>query len=259
VLGRAAHDQGRLAQAQALLNESVKLCQEMDNRPGLTYGLTELGTIALDRGNRAGAREHFVQALEVAEKAGGFPHIPRVLEELGSVSATSEPSRAAGLAGAALGLRQGMQAPTRDFRLSPADRARLERWIQVARDALGEPAYTRAWQAGTEWPLEVAIHEAVAVEASAPAVSALDGLTPREREVAALVAEGRTNQQIADQLIFTEATARKHVEHILDKLGFSSRAQIVAWHLTVMHATVEIVSGLDVRPTSPSPAPTRQT
>jgi DNA-binding CsgD family transcriptional regulator len=152
-----------------------------------------------------------------------------------------------------------MQAPTRDFRLSPADQARLERWFQVARDALGELAYLRSWQAGTEWPLEEAIHEAVAVEASTPAVSALDGLTPREREVAALVAEGRTNQQIADQLIFTEATARKHVEHILDKLGFSSRAQIVAWHLTVMHSTVEIVSGLDVRPTSPVPAPTRQT
>jgi DNA-binding CsgD family transcriptional regulator len=99
----------------------------------------------------------------------------------------------------------------------------------------------------------------MAVEAFAPAVSALDGLTLREREVAALVAEGRTNQQIADQLIFTESTARKHVEHILAKLGFSSRAQIVAWHLTVMHATVEIVSGLDVRSTSPFPAPTRQT
>jgi DNA-binding NarL/FixJ family response regulator len=47
--------------------------------------------------------------------------------------------------------------------------------------------------------------------------------------VAGLVARGLTNQQIATELVFTEATAAKHIEHILDKLGLTSRAQIATW------------------------------
>jgi non-specific serine/threonine protein kinase len=54
-------------------------------------------------------------------------------------------------------------------------------------------------------------------------------LTPREHEVAALVAHGLTNREIAAQLVFTESTAAKHVEHILDKLALRTRAQIAAW------------------------------
>ena len=56
-----------------------------------------------------------------------------------------------------------------------------------------------------------------------------DPLTRREREVAALVARGLTERAIADQLMITEGTAGSHVTHILNKLGFRSRAQIAAW------------------------------
>ena len=51
------------------------------------------------------------------------------------------------------------------------------------------------------------------------------GLIPRERDVAALVARGLTNRQIAAALVIAERTAMKHVEHLLGKLGFSSRVQ----------------------------------
>jgi non-specific serine/threonine protein kinase len=54
-------------------------------------------------------------------------------------------------------------------------------------------------------------------------------LTRREREVAVLVAEGLTNQQIADRLLIGRRTANTHLEHILTKLDFTSRAQIAAW------------------------------
>jgi DNA-binding CsgD family transcriptional regulator len=56
-----------------------------------------------------------------------------------------------------------------------------------------------------------------------------DGLTEREREVAILVARGRSNREIAAALVLTERTTKAHVGNILSKLGFSSRAQIVAW------------------------------
>jgi DNA-binding NarL/FixJ family response regulator len=54
-------------------------------------------------------------------------------------------------------------------------------------------------------------------------------LTRREQEIALLVAEGLTNRQIAAVAHITERTAENHVQHILNKLGFSSRAQIAAW------------------------------
>jgi adenylate cyclase len=54
-------------------------------------------------------------------------------------------------------------------------------------------------------------------------------LSPREHEVALLVSQGLTNRLIAERLVFTEATAAKHIENILNKLGFNSRAQIARW------------------------------
>jgi DNA-binding NarL/FixJ family response regulator len=53
-------------------------------------------------------------------------------------------------------------------------------------------------------------------------------LSDREREVLLLVAEGLTNRAIADRLIISEATARNHVSHILEKLGLSRRSQAAA-------------------------------
>ena len=54
-------------------------------------------------------------------------------------------------------------------------------------------------------------------------------LTPREREVAALVAAGRTNREIAADLVLAERTVETHVANILGKLGFSNRVQIAGW------------------------------
>jgi DNA-binding CsgD family transcriptional regulator/tetratricopeptide (TPR) repeat protein len=55
------------------------------------------------------------------------------------------------------------------------------------------------------------------------------GLTAREREVAARVAQGKTNRAIAEELVLSERTVEKHIENIMAKLGFESRAQIAAW------------------------------
>ena len=56
-----------------------------------------------------------------------------------------------------------------------------------------------------------------------------DPLSLRERQVAALVADGLSNREIAAQLVISERTAQNHVQHILGKLGFANRAQIAAW------------------------------
>jgi DNA-binding NarL/FixJ family response regulator len=54
-------------------------------------------------------------------------------------------------------------------------------------------------------------------------------LTRREQEVAALVAKGLTNREIAQALVIAEGTVGAHIDHILNKLGFRSRAQIAVW------------------------------
>jgi non-specific serine/threonine protein kinase len=55
------------------------------------------------------------------------------------------------------------------------------------------------------------------------------GLSKREVEVAGLVASGMTSRAIAERLFLSERTVESHVEHILTKLGFSSRAQVASW------------------------------
>jgi DNA-binding CsgD family transcriptional regulator len=75
-----------------------------------------------------------------------------------------------------------------------------------------------------------------AAEGSGPGAATLPGdaampstLTPREREIAALIARGLGNRAIADELVISQATVARHVANMLTKLGFSSRAQIAAW------------------------------
>jgi DNA-binding CsgD family transcriptional regulator/tetratricopeptide (TPR) repeat protein len=62
-----------------------------------------------------------------------------------------------------------------------------------------------------------------------PTPSGPDALTPREREVARLLAEGLSNSQLAERLYISPRTAAVHVSNILSKLGMSSRTEVAAW------------------------------
>jgi len=75
-------------------------------------------------------------------------------------------------------------------------------------------------------------------------------LSRREREVAALVAEGLSNREIGERLFIAERTAEGHLEQIRNKLGFHSRSQVAAWAVT--NGLVAGATGLEARRT---PAP----
>ncbi|MCX4827118.1 LuxR C-terminal-related transcriptional regulator [Streptomyces sp. NBC_01142] len=64
---------------------------------------------------------------------------------------------------------------------------------------------------------------------AAPAAASKPVLTPRERQVALLLHQGLTDKEIAAQLVISPRTAQGHVQRILHKLGFTRRAQVVAW------------------------------
>jgi DNA-binding NarL/FixJ family response regulator len=82
----------------------------------------------------------------------------------------------------------------------------------------------------------VARAEAFEQATAAPAtLGPLETLTAREREVAALIARGLSNRQIAQQLVIADGTVNIHVSSILSKLGCSSRTQVAA--LILSHRT----------------------
>jgi non-specific serine/threonine protein kinase len=115
----------------------------------------------------------------------------------------------------------------------PELRYDVESALTAARRALGPSVYSAAWAEGQAWSIDEAIErsQATATPASGPAIERADAiaLTPRQCEVAVLVARGQTNRQIGEALVITEGTARVHVEHILAKLDLHSRAQLAGW------------------------------
>jgi DNA-binding NarL/FixJ family response regulator len=114
----------------------------------------------------------------------------------------------------------------------------FRKWVAEAseqtRGELGERAYQAAYQAGWNLTPDAAIAYALGTE-SAPAPpptgarSTGSPLTPREQQVAELIAEGLSNKQIAARLVVSPRTAESHAESILRKLGFTSRAQVATW------------------------------
>jgi DNA-binding NarL/FixJ family response regulator len=88
----------------------------------------------------------------------------------------------------------------------------------AAGDALLSPSVTRRL-----------MREFAARTREVPRSPALDALTEREREVMALVAEGLTNDEIADRLVVSPLTAKTHVSHAMVKLGARDRIQLVVF------------------------------
>ena len=63
-----------------------------------------------------------------------------------------------------------------------------------------------------------------------------DVLSAREREVAALIGRGLTSREIAQVLVISEKSADSHADHIRDKRGLRSRAEIAAWAVAHAHS-----------------------
>ncbi|WP_342661758.1 Serine/threonine-protein kinase PknD (plasmid) [Rhodococcus ruber] len=103
---------------------------------------------------------------------------------------------------------------------------------QRARQELGSSAFAVAYRRGQGLGFDTAIAFALREQppgTSAAATGMSMPLTKRERQVATLIAEGLTNREIADRLVISPRTAQGHVEHILSKLGFTSRTQVATW------------------------------
>jgi predicted ATPase/DNA-binding CsgD family transcriptional regulator len=240
-LGELARCRGDDVGAEALYAESLDLYERLGERQDVTRLLHCLGYVALHRGESGRAAALFARGLDQFQALGVERGIPESLAGLAAVAAAGGAAgRAARLWGAAEALHEaGGTSPW------PADRGEYDRHLPLARAALGEPAFAAAWAAGRALAPAAAITEALA-EPSPPVGSESSplpatarggraarpgGLTEREVEVARLVADGKTNREIAAALVLSERTVAKHLDHIFAKLDVSSRTAVAAFAL----------------------------
>jgi predicted ATPase/DNA-binding CsgD family transcriptional regulator len=101
---------------------------------------------------------------------------------------------------------------------------------QRIREAVGDEVFDTAFGVGASYSFEQAVALALGEERESASKPGLAGrLTRREQEIAVLISEGLSNREIAARLVISQRTAETHVEHILSKLGFGSRAQVAHW------------------------------
>ncbi|HZP57065.1 MAG TPA: LuxR C-terminal-related transcriptional regulator [Dehalococcoidia bacterium] len=113
----------------------------------------------------------------------------------------------------------------------PYEAARARALIAIACRALGDDESAAMESDAARWVFERlgAMPDLARLDGEAPGAGAPRGLTPRETEVLALVAAGETNKGIAATLLISEHTVARHVQNMLQKLGFSSRASLAAF------------------------------
>ena len=231
-LGRFWWLQGDLAKAQDYGQQAQAAAQAAGSSAWRGYSLFMLASVAHERGDLTTAGAVYREALGLAGEIGDRLCVRMVMPGLAGVAAMEgDAARALRLAGAAAALQERA-----GFSAFPPIRERQERWLASARQALDAQEQAAVWAEGRAMELKQATAYALEESASGPtwhgaarpsASPPAGPLSPRERQVLALVAEGKSNREIAATLIVTENTAKYHVAQLLNKLGANSRAEAV--------------------------------
>jgi DNA-binding CsgD family transcriptional regulator len=220
---------GDLEAASSASSEGVRLSRQVGDLYTLKVWLLNLGTVALIAGELAASKPLFAEALRIAHQIDDRVQLSYLLDALGCHAAGSGQARlAAQLLGAADTVRRGAGASIMPFLGPPMARAEAS-----AIAALGASRFEAECKAGGRLSRDAAVRLALGesghVAAAAPDSAGAGLLAKREAEVARLVADGLSNKEIGARLFISVHTVDSHVRSILNKLGFSSRAQIAAW------------------------------
>jgi predicted ATPase/DNA-binding CsgD family transcriptional regulator len=210
-------------------SEGARLAREAGDLYGLEMMLLNLGSAALIAGDLGESKPLLAESLRIADQMDDRVALFYLLDAFGCHAALSGQARlAAQLLGAADTVRTEVGANVMPF-LAPL----LAQARESAAAALGTTRFTAEFEAGRRLERDEASALALGKPArAAVAASGRAGTGPlgeREAEVARLVADGLTNKEIGGRLFISERTVDSHVRSILNKLGFSSRAQIAAW------------------------------
>ncbi|MEN3536983.1 LuxR C-terminal-related transcriptional regulator [Microbispora sp. ZYX-F-249] len=198
---------GENDRALAMAREALLLGRELGDRMNIATNLSVLAWVQACEGRHAHAARLLAASEEIGRRVGLVPSRDKRFAEFHERCLTELRTN--------LGDR-GLNRETRRGQRLTTDEIIEEALGVRAEGGPGRPDETTA-EAGPTRP-------ATAVSAAEPSP-----LTRREREIADQVAQGRSNKEIASALVISQRTVEGHVEHILDKLGFASRAQIAAW------------------------------
>jgi predicted ATPase/DNA-binding CsgD family transcriptional regulator len=224
---QAAGLAGNTDLAMALLEECHTLSEARGERWALSWTEWNVGVGWWSVGDPVNAAEHARKSLRHKDELHDRLGIACCVELLAWVAvAEGDAHRAAVLFGGVARLWETIGRPLFGSYL-------LLGWSQAAyarsREALGNRGFEAATEEGEELSPEALIDYALDIKAAAEPAEQKSVLTKREREVAELVAEGLSNKAIANRLVIARRTAESHLDHILTKLGFTSRTQIAVW------------------------------
>jgi predicted ATPase/class 3 adenylate cyclase/DNA-binding CsgD family transcriptional regulator len=223
--GRAAQESGDLAGARVLVDEAAILAEKVGMPWHLAWVAETDGRLARAEGRSPAAEDAHHRALAICLGHGYAGRAAETLESLASLAVAAESwTEAARLYGAAAARRDasGFHRPALDQPRVDDDHTEL-----VA--ALGHEAYEAALAEGAAMPLEEAAAYATRArgERKRPSTG-WESLTPTERQVVGLVAEGLTNADIGRRLFISTGTVKVHVHNIFGKLGITRRAELAA-------------------------------
>jgi non-specific serine/threonine protein kinase len=263
MLGMCARASGELEVARHQLEEALVLLRAGDDVDGLAFVLNQLGQLARARGGYATAHRFLEQSLALFREVGAKPHVPLTLSCLGNVARLEhDVAHAEAALGQAMQLAYGIGArfylsasllfagmlaierrqDARGLRLIGAatqcpelrtslDADEIKDWDACLADArahVGRPDFERFQSEGHGMDIEDVLAYAGA-SADLPTDSGTRTLSHRERRVVALIAAGRSNREIGEELSISQRTVEAHVTHVLNKLGARTRVQIAVW------------------------------
>ncbi len=239
-LGEIALGKGDDSEAHTFLIECKTLFNDLQDPWGVSAANHGMGLIALRRGKLAQAQTLFADSLRGRQTLGDMLGIAESLEALACLAAKySSLERAARLWGAATALRSAIGAS-----LIESERVGYDLFIKAARTRLRDKQFEAATSAGAAMSLDQVLQFAAE---PAPAVAEgvgrkpsrqqyPSGLTAREVEVLALVAQGMTDGEVAERLVLSPRTVSAHLTSIYNKLGVNSR--VAATRFAIEHKLV---------------------
>lgn len=215
--------------AQTVYQESISLLGELGAVRDLASALHNLGYACLHLGDIGGAYTLFNESMSAQVAMRNSPGVAECLIGFAALAVARDlPAAGARLLAAAVAIG-GLRVAT----TWAATRMEYEHSLARVRAGLTEVALRTEQAAGRAFSLDRAVEFATNLPLQSTALSATmpnrDALTIREREVVALIAQGRSNGEIADDLVLSKRTVEKHIANILSKLGLTSRAHIVRW------------------------------
>jgi DNA-binding CsgD family transcriptional regulator len=219
-------ESGEVASAQRSCADGLARAREAGDLLYQADFLSLMALLDLQAGHASKAAAHLQEALRIASVIGEQVHLIDGLDACGLLCA------ATGRWSEAITLWAAYAARNRDTGMPdlPLDARRRQEPARKAAQALG-PARTRAAEErGKAMTLATAVEFAAMLTApdsqAPPPPQGLAQLSARERELVTLVAQGRTDAQIAGQLYISVRTVRSHLDRIRDKSGCRRRADL---------------------------------